>query len=282
MSTFEPHQPEEQPSERPAEELDSAPQASPAPESAAREAAAREAMLAQALAAQEKPSTWERIRAHWMTALLLASFIVMYLVEVGLNIQSGHPRLRIDPEIVLRLGGNFPPAFIGGEYWRAVASCFLHFDGMHIGLNGLAVYILCPLIERRFGPWLLLLGFLLTGTAGSVLSNLMHLHDAQPFLSAGASGGLYGIFGMIFVDGKLRSRQLPKEYQTWINQNLGLMLIFSFIPDVDLWGHFGGLITGALLGLLLSRLYPPPAARYIRQELRPQTPEPPLDGDGPV
>lgn len=285
MSSFAEFKPEDPADEQP--DTSSTHADSPANQPAAHQAAAaqesaiREAMLAQALAAQQKPSIWELMRAHWMTTLLLTSFVVIYLIEVSLNIQSGNPRLRIDPEIVLRLGGNFPPAFIGGEYWRAVASCFLHFDGMHIAFNGLAVYILCPLIERRFGPWLLLLAFLLTGTAGSVLSNLVHLHDIEPFLSAGASGGLYGIFGMIFVDGKLRKRQLPKEYQTWINQNLGLMVIFSFVPDVDIWGHFGGLIAGVLLGLLLSMLYPPPPLRYLRQELQPQTPEPP-GGDVPV
>ncbi|MEZ0368562.1 MAG: hypothetical protein ACAI44_05665, partial [Candidatus Sericytochromatia bacterium] len=42
----------------------------------------------------------------------------------------------------------------------------------------------------------------------------------------------------------------PKEFQTWLNQTLGALVIFSFIPYIDMWAHFGGLVSGLILGLL--------------------------------
>lgn len=188
-------------------------------------------------------------RRNWMTGLILLSFLAVFAAELWFQFQLSGMGMRIDPRVLFTLGANYSPAFAAGEYWRVFSSCFLHVDLIHLAMNSLAFYYFGPLLERSFGPFKLLLAFVLTGMLGSLTTNLMHWQDAQ-YISAGASGGLYGLFGVIFVVGKRNRRNLPESFQTWLNQNFLLLVIFSFAPFIDMWGHFGGLATGMLLGLL--------------------------------
>lgn len=182
---------------------------------------------------------------------LLLLLILIYLGEVWWQTRLGLPLgFRIDGRTLFSMGANFTPAFQAGEYWRVFTACFLHVDVLHIGMNGLGLFYLAPFIERNYGGFNMLLAFALTGIAGSLLTNMMHLDSS--YLSAGASGGLYGLFGIIFATGKRYKAQLPPSFQTWINQNLGLMIVFSFAPQIDAAGHFGGLGLGLLFGFLFK------------------------------
>lgn len=191
-----------------------------------------------------------------MSYILIGLFVMVYLLELWVNAQIGGFNQKIGTRALVYLGANVPSVFMAGEYWRVLTSCFLHLDALHLFMNASALHYFGPMIERSFGPWKLLLGFLITGIAGSLASTLMHLQE--PYLSAGASGGLYGLFGIIFVSGKRYAAQLPKGYQIWLNQTLGALILFSFLPSIDIWGHFGGLAAGLALGMLYQPLPPNP------------------------
>lgn len=190
----------------------------------------------------------------WMSYCLLAAFVGMFMFELWQNKRVGGHSLTIDSRVLIALGANYSPAVLDGEYWRLLTSCFLHADGAHILFNGLGTFYFGRLCEERFGPWLLLTGFLLTGVLGSTAT--IWVHRQEVFLSLGASGGLYGLFGVMFLDGKRYRKLLSKSYQVWLNQNLGLMLIVSFVPHVDAWAHIGGFVGGLLLGGLFTHLRP--------------------------
>lgn len=192
------------------------------------------------------------LKASPFTLGLLVLLIVIFLGEVWWQTQLGLPLgFSIQGRTLFEMGANFTPAFQAGQYWRVLTACFLHVDVLHIGMNGLGLFYLAPFIERNYGGVKMLLAFVLTGIAGSLLTNLIHLDST--YLSAGASGGLYGLFGIIFATGKRYKAQLPPSFQTWINQNLGLMIVFSFAPQIDAAGHFGGLGVGLLLGWLFLK-----------------------------
>ncbi|HEY9843253.1 MAG: rhomboid family intramembrane serine protease [Candidatus Sericytochromatia bacterium] len=213
----------------------------------------------------------QHLREHWMSYGLIAVFVLVYFYELWYSNRLGTRSMRIDSRVLLYLGANFPSAFMAGEYWRAFTSCFLHLDGMHLFMNSMALYYFGPLIERSFGPWRLLLAFVLTGVFGSLATILLHLNT--PYLSAGASGGLYGLFGVIFVAGKRYRAGLPKEFQTWLNQTLGALVIFSFIPYIDMWAHFGGLASGLILGLLYRPRQAHEAESLLGEPLEQKHPE---------
>lgn len=193
-----------------------------------------------------------------LTYTLIGIFILVFAAELWFQFQNDGAAFRIGGETLFQLGANFAPSIQQGQYWRLLTSCFLHVDGIHLVMNSLAMSYFGPMLERNFGPVRLFLAFVVTGLAGSALSVAMHLQE--PYLSAGASGGLYGLFGILFVTGKRYARNLPKEYQVWLNQNVGLLLIFSFVPGIDTWGHFGGFGAGLLIGTFIKPLPPDPQA----------------------
>lgn len=177
---------------------------------------------------------------------LIGAFVVVFLWEWLLQLQYQGFSFGISGEMVYRLGGNESQAIGNGEVWRLFTAVFLHLDFLHLGMNSLAMYYFGPFLERTFGSGKLLLAFVVTGVAGSWLTFLMHAQ--QPYLSAGASGGLYGLFGVMFISGKRYKHLLPVSFQTWLNQTMGILIIFSFAPHIDIWGHFGGLLSGLILG----------------------------------
>ncbi|PKL77761.1 MAG: hypothetical protein CVV27_04630 [Candidatus Melainabacteria bacterium HGW-Melainabacteria-1] len=221
---------------------------------------------AESLVSEPVLSRWD----GWMSKALIGVFVLVYFYQIWFNYQAVGFGLRfdkIDTRVMYVLGANFPQAFAQGEYWRVFTSCFLHLDALHLLMNSMALHYFGPMLERSFGPRKLLLAFVLTGVAGSLATTLMHLNT--PYLSAGASGGLYGLFGVIFVTGKRYAEFMPPAFQTWLNQTLGMLVIFSFLPFIDMWGHFGGLLAGMLLGLFYRPLPPEPFPDEERPDERP-------------
>ena len=72
----------------------------------------------------------------------------------------------------------------------------------------------------------------------------------------GASGGIFGLVGMLVMMGKVQGKGVPPQFsaamrsQMWfvvlINVGLGVL-----VPGISLTAHAGGFVTGILLGLIL-------------------------------
>jgi len=98
------------------------------------------------------------------TQILIGLNVLMFGVEICLGGSN-------NPEVLYRLGALFPPAVRAGEWWRLLASLFLHFGALHLAMNMLALWLLGPFVEfalgwRRFLPLYLLSGL---GAAGVVM-----------------------------------------------------------------------------------------------------------------
>lgn len=154
------------------------------------------------------------------------------------------------PKPLIRMGGLTGTALEDGEPWRLVTSLFLHADGLHLLVNGLALAGLGAVCEALFGPARLLWMFLLCGVAGGLLS-----WTGEPTVSVGASGALFGWMGAVLGLGWRWRRVLPHDLRgvlwrrllPWVALNLGLGLL---LPFLDHRAHLGGLIAGLLYGAL--------------------------------
>lgn len=158
-------------------------------------------------------------------------------------------------------GANDVEGVARGELWRLSASVFLHADLLHIVLNMLALFGLGRLCEAVYGPARFLALFVLTGLAGALLSwagRAPLLGDADvASMSVGASGAVFGLMGAGVVYGRRFRRSLPEPVRQifwrglvpWIALNI---FIGITLPRIDNLGHIGGLISGALLALVLG------------------------------
>lgn len=169
---------------------------------------------------------------------------------------------------VLSLGWKSNVLILNGEYWRFLTAMFLHGNLVHLFFNGYALFILGPETERIFGTPRFLAIYFLSGLAGGVASYAM-----SPSPSVGASGAIFGLIGALAVFfylardilGDMGRRQLQAMVFIIV---INLLIGFSAGGVIDNYAHVGGLIGGALAGLVLAprfqldqRLYPPVVLR---------------------
>lgn len=162
-----------------------------------------------------------------------------------------------NPETLLLMGGNAGRLVVQeGEYWRLMTAIFLHAGLLHIALNSYVLFILGQFIEGILGTVRFVFLFLLSGVGGSLAS--IYVGGAQ--LSVGASGAIWGLFGAGLALSLLPNEFIPEHAREQIRKmmlmNLLINVFVSFLPMVDMWGHFGGGIFGFALTMLYMRKLP--------------------------
>ena len=192
-----------------------------------------------------------------LTKLLLVVITLIWLYEAFTGAADDNYKLAA-------LGAILPGTLQRHEYWRLVAAMFLHGGWIHWASNSWALYQLGTLYEILFGTRRFAIVYFVSGIIASAAS-AMHLVD-EP--AVGASGAIFGVLGA-FIFSISRSPRYRKQPWTrsligqlvfWIGVNI--VIGFS-IPHIDNVAHFGGLITGLLLGFLPHREPPPPPAESV-------------------
>lgn len=153
--------------------------------------------------------------------------------------------------LMLRFGARRAAEVEDGETWRLVTYGFLHWDLGHLAMNSFALWGLGRLCQSVFGPVRFLAIFLASVVGGGVLSQM----GSPATVSAGASGGVFGLLGALVAYGARRAAWMSPELRTlfgrklwpWIVANLAIGFA---LPFVDNRAHIGGLLTGALFGVL--------------------------------
>lgn len=164
------------------------------------------------------------------TYILIAINIVFFILSI------------INYSYMFNTFANYYKNIQDGEVWRLITCTFLHADIIHISFNMIALLAIGPLVEKYYGKSRYLLIYLGSGILGSLFSAVL-----GNYVSVGASGAIFGLFGALLyfgykyratLDGFLRSSIIPV-----IVANL---LMGFVVPGIDVIGHVGGLIGGLL------------------------------------
>lgn len=173
---------------------------------------------------------------RWIIGLNVAVFLL-----AALGGSPNRPTGPIARELVL-----YAPSVAVGDWWRLVTGGFMHAGIFHLAMNMFLLWLLAQELEPALGGWRfgLLYGVsLLGGSLGAVA-----LHPEA--LTVGASGAIFGLMGALVVL-QLRAHQNP-----WRSGIAGLVILnvaFTFlIPGISIGGHLGGLVAGAIGGLLVT------------------------------
>jgi rhomboid protease GluP len=156
-------------------------------------------------------------------------------------------------ETMIAWGANFAPLTVSGQWWRLLSSMFLHFSVIHVGFNMWVLWDVGRLVERLVGNTAFLIAYLTSGFFGSVVSVLWR----QDAISAGASGAVFGVFGILLGFMLPRRDSIPIEVIRAHRSSVGAFLVLNLllglsIPWIDMAAHGGGLLAGFLCGLLLT------------------------------
>lgn len=167
-----------------------------------------------------------------------------------------------DPATLIAFGAKMNDLLRRGEWFRLVTPVFIHAGFLHLLLNSYALWVVGPQVERLYGSARFLLIYLLSGgggVAGSFLGQIMFRRPDAP--SVGASGAIFGLFGALAVFVYKYRRELPPAFRRALRAGvlpvivINLAIGFSF-PFIDNAAHIGGLITGAVLTLVIPYIAP--------------------------
>src|SRR3954470_4888987 len=142
-------------------------------------------------------------------------------------------------------------AVAAGEYWRLWTVTLLHGDLLHLAFNMYALYLAGTIVERWYGSIRFGAVYLACAAAGSTASFVFG--GEAP--SVGASGAVFGLFGILLAAGRLHHPVDPRSRGV-VSQLLFLVVInlvfgFSSGGSIDNAAHLGGLAAGLWLGALI-------------------------------
>lgn len=193
------------------------------------------------------------------TSILIGSIALVFLAQLvfgdagnvnGVSLLVGDERSAI-------AAGFVKPYFLHyHEYWRILTGAAVHGGLVHVGMNCYAFWMfgkLCELLSNRAHMAIV---FLLSCIGGGLLS----LYFLPMDVSVGASGGIVGLLGYVTVYAFRRRRFVSAEFRKSLVLNIGFLALFGFVlmNVVDNYGHLGGLITGAVYGLIQV-----PSSEYV-------------------
>jgi membrane associated rhomboid family serine protease len=187
----------------------------------------------------------------YVTWLIIAVNIAVYVIDGAMAGGQTLTDLMGGGGPLVEAGAVSHAAVASGQWWTIFTSAFLHLGLLHIGFNMYALWLFGPIIEQLYGHIEYFVIYLLCAVGGSVLTILA----APETSAAGASGAIFGLFGLAFVVSRRRHLLLGPQARSILSQAGGLLLfnlIITFaIPRISWTGHVGGLLVGALIGLLL-------------------------------
>ena len=154
----------------------------------------------------------------------------------------------LDYNMIINCFANYYINVKNGEIYRLLTACFVHANFLHIFFNMYALYYIGPMVEKYYGKLKYLLIYLGSGIMGSLFSVVLSNN-----VSIGASGAIFGLFGSMLYFGYKYRATLDGFVRSGIIPVLFINLILGFIvPNIDVYGHIGGLVGGLLLSYIVG------------------------------
>jgi membrane associated rhomboid family serine protease len=159
-----------------------------------------------------------------------------------------------DPNTVVGWGGNFGPRTTNGEWWRLLTATFVHSGALHLLANIIGLVQIGLILERLFGRAAFATVYLAAGLSSSLVSLFMHPVN----VSAGASGSIFGVYGLLLAS--LIPAIVVRSALT-----VPLMTLLKLVPAASVFALYSmaagftgapemvGLAVGFVFGLVLTK-----------------------------
>ncbi|MEQ1953672.1 rhomboid family intramembrane serine protease [Mesorhizobium sp. CN2-181] len=207
----------------------------------------------------------EHIKLQYVTFGLIASNIVIFIFT-GLGSEQFAVATTYGfgyiPSVAFDLVNLPPEWYFVPEDFTYLTYAFMHADVFHLGGNMLFLWVFGDNIEDALGHFRYLVFYLLCAIGGALFHGLIDPSSQMPLIGAsGAVAGVVAAYLMLHPRVKiwiLAFGRIPLRIPAWIA--LTLWVGFQFVmfagagEEQISWAcHIGGIITGAILVLLLKR-----------------------------
>lgn len=185
-------------------------------------------------------------KKYMPTYVIIALNIIVYIYTsvIGGNF------IETSNEVILYYGQVNFYVLYQGWYWQLFTSMFVHVSIIHLLGNMFFLLIFGLRAEEMFNIQEYLIIYFLSGLAGNLLSLAFGLYSAPGvlFVSAGASGAIFGMFGACII---YIRRAVGQSIMTALMYAFFLFII-NIRPGVNFLAHFGGLVVGLSIGYWLA------------------------------
>ncbi len=171
-----------------------------------------------------------------VTAILVIINVIIYIIT------------SLNPDLEYELADNYYFVVVKGQYYRMLTSMFVHFGISHLVNNMLILFIMGVRAERLMGKLSFFISYILTGVVASACS--LYFSDIYTF-SAGASGAICGVLGMLIiyaVANKGNANGLSVGYLIFISA--ATILNGFTTTGIDNYAHIGGFMAGLIAGCI--------------------------------
>ena len=135
-----------------------------------------------------------------------------------------------------------------GNYWSLLTANYLHGGILHLIFNLMALRQIAPLAINEYGASRVVVIYTIGGVFGFLVSYL-----AGVSFTIGASAAVCSLVGSLLYYGKSRGgaygSAIYSELSGWV---VSIFIFGLLFPGINNWGHGGGLVGGALLGMILG------------------------------
>mmetsp|Transcript_31874 Transcript_31874/g.62374 ORF Transcript_31874/g.62374 Transcript_31874/m.62374 type:complete len:479 (-) Transcript_31874:314-1750(-) len=144
------------------------------------------------------------------------------------------------------LGANEQPGSYPQQAERFFLPIWLHAGLIHMIMNMIVQLQLGAELEKIAGWWRFLIMYFGSGIGGNIFASVF----VPDQVSVGASSAIYGLFGVDFVLLFHVWKVTENKYSSLMCSVISVILYLGIgtLPWIDNWAHFGGFLTGLLLG----------------------------------
>ncbi|WP_029231701.1 rhomboid family intramembrane serine protease [Butyrivibrio sp. VCB2006] len=183
---------------------------------------------------------FQELMRYPVTSVIIAINIIVFalvnLKAIGVN----------------RLGSSYMDTIQNRQLHRVVTSAFTQREIMHLACNMYSLYNIGTTLEYALDSGLYALCYAVIMIAGGLVSARLHKNGSPFTLSIGASGVICGLLGIymviaysVFGFGGIRS----------LIPTIVLLIAMTTSKKIDSIGHFTGLVSGIICGIVLVSVY---------------------------
>lgn len=188
----------------------------------------------------------KKFTSYVTAGLVCINVLVFFIMYVILSSEQR--------EVWVNYGGLYWPSIINKcELWRFLTSIFIHFGIEHLINNMVLLFFVGSYLEEYIGHVKFATLYFGSGILAGVVSMGYNSFSEKLVISCGASGAIFGIVGalvyyILFAKGMIKDLTGPRVIVFTVLS----VLSGIGVQGVDNMAHFGGLVSGFLLALIIT------------------------------
>lgn len=184
------------------------------------------------------------VKDHEITFMLIAVNLVIFAAMVLKGVNYLNPEVKD----IITWGGNLKFNVTSGEWWRLITAVFVHIGIFPLLVNMFGLYWIGLMVESILGNFKFLIAFLCTG----IIAGLVSLFWVEEGVTAGASGAVFGLFGVLtaFATTNYINKKFPGVWLICIAAYAVFNIFMGWRGANDNAANIGGFAAGILVGYL--------------------------------